>query len=166
MMSTKTQLPRSVAHPSTLRWAVVFLLLSLIGAQFFVDKPAAQGNKNSAKRPHITTLRSSDSSEGSRIAINSDQSLNNYEAYRRGDRFYVKIPVADVPRAEATRGRGFGDVKSQRSGDSTVVSFRLQPGATAHVEQRGNKLDVVVSVPGGGTPNVASNAMNSNLLEP
>lgn len=105
----------------------------------------------------MATLRSSDSPEGSRVAISSDQSLNNYEAYRRGDRFYVKIPAADVPRAEAVRGRGFADVKAQRAGDSTVLSFRLQPGATAHVEQRANKLDVVVSVPGGGTPAVASN---------
>src|SRR5262249_52487506 len=86
---------------------------------------------------------------------------------RRGDRFYVKIPAADVPRAETTRGRGFADVKAQRNGESTLVSFRLQPGATAHVEQRGSKLDVVVSVPGGGTPSVASNrtAANANLFE-
>src|SRR6185369_8248051 len=94
-------------------------------------------------------LRSSDSQEGSRVAISSDQSLNNYEAYRRGDRFYVKIPAADVPRAEALRGRGFAEVTAQRNGESTVLSFRLQPGATAHVEQRANKLDVVVTVPGG-----------------
>src|SRR5437016_13796283 len=73
-----------------------------------------------------------------------------------GDRFYVKIPRSEVPRAETVRGRGFADVKAQRTGDSTVLSFRLQPGATAHVEQRGNKLDVVVAVPG-GTPSVASN---------
>jgi len=89
------------------------------------------------------------------VAISSDQSLSNYEAYRRGDRFYVKIPAADVPRAEALRGRGFADVTAQRNGESTVLSFRLQPGATAHVEQRANKLDVVVTVPG-GSPTVAS----------
>jgi hypothetical protein len=85
------------------------------------------------------------------VTLSSDQSLNNYEAYRSGDRFYVRIPAADVPRAEATRGRGFADVKAQRSGDSTVVSFRLQPGATAHVEQRSNRLEVVFTVPGGNT---------------
>jgi hypothetical protein len=91
------------------------------------------------------------------VVFSSDQSLNDYEAYRRGDRFYVKIPAAEVPRAETLRGRGFADVKAQRSGDSTVVSFRLQPGATAHVEQRSNKLDVVITVPG-GNPSVASNS--------
>lgn len=93
-------------------------------------------------------MRASDSTSGSRVALTSDQSLNDYEAYRRGDRFYVRIPAADVPRPEAVRGRAFGDVKVQRGASDTVVSFRLQPGATARVEQRGNKLDVVFTMPG------------------
>src|SRR6185503_10587087 len=96
----------------------------------------------------------------SRVALSSDQSLNDYEAYRRGDRFYVKIPPADVPRAEIVRGRAFGDVKVQRSADSTVVSFRLQPGATARVEQRGNKLDVVFKMPAGSS---AANTTNREV---
>lgn len=104
----------------------------------------------------MATLRSSDSSEGSRVALSSDQSLNDYEAYRRGDRFYIRIPAADVPRADAIRGRGFADVKAQRSGESTVVSFRLQPGATARVEQHSNRLDVVFTV-AGGSSSIASN---------
>ncbi|MFZ0750949.1 MAG: HEAT repeat domain-containing protein [Pyrinomonadaceae bacterium] len=103
---------------------------------------------NSTKRPRVATLRASDSTSGSRVALTSDQSLNDYEAYRRGDRFYVRIPAADVPRPEAVRGRAFGDVKVQRGASDTVVSFRLQPGATARVEQRGNKLDVVFTMPG------------------
>src|SRR5437016_5767020 len=78
-----------------------------------------------------------------------------------GDRFYVKIPRSEVPRAETVRGRGFADVKAQRTGDSTVVSFRLQPGATAHVEQRGNKLEVVFTVPGARTLG-ASNPISSS----
>jgi hypothetical protein len=137
-------------------------------AQGRIVTPAQQSNSNSGKRQHVATLRSSDSQEGSRVAISSDGSLNNYEAYRRGDRFYVKIPAADVSRAEAVRGRGFADVTAQRSGDGTVLSFRLQPGATAHVEQRANKLDVVVTVPG-GSPGVASSrtgeATRSNPLD-
>src|SRR6266581_3135689 len=158
MMSTMNQSPRCVAFSaSILRLAFVFVLAAVsVAAQSRIVKPTPQPTPNAAKRTHVATLRASDSSEGSRVAISSDQSLANYEAYRRGDRFYVKIPAADVPRAEAVRGRGFADVKAQRTGDSTVLSFRLQPGATAHVEQRGNKLDVVVAVPG-GTPSIASN---------
>src|SRR6267143_3378918 len=159
MMKTTNQSPRCArASSSVLRCSTVFLLgAALVAAQSKITKPPAQTNSNkSGKRQHVTTLRSSDSPEGSRVALSSDQSLSDYEAYRRGDRFYVKIPAADIPRAEAIRGRGFADVKTQRSGDSTVLSFRLQPGATARVEQRGNKLDVVVAVPG-GTPSIASN---------
>jgi len=158
MNSTINQSPPGFAiSTSILRYAAIALLAaSTIIAQSKIVRPSGQSNSNSGKRTHIATLHSTDSSEGSRVAITSDQSLNDYEAYRRGDRFYVKIPAADVPRAEAARGRGFADVKSQRTGDSTLLSFRLQPGATAHVEQRGNKLDVVVAV-AGGTPSVASN---------
>src|SRR5205814_317986 len=158
MISTMNQSPRGFAISSSiLRYVGTALLAaSTIIAQSKIVRPPGQSNSNSGKRTHIATLHSTDSSEGSRVAITSDQSLNDYEAYRRGDRFYVRIPAADVPRAEAVRGRGFADVKSQRVGDSTVLSFRLQPGATAHVEQRGNKLDVVVAVPG-GTPSIASN---------
>ncbi|PYS21770.1 MAG: hypothetical protein DMF72_16185 [Acidobacteria bacterium] len=156
MMSTMNQSPRCADFSaSILGLALAFLLTAApVAAQSKIVRPTPQPTP---KRTHVATLRASDSSEGSRVAISSDQSLNNYEAYRRGDRFYVKIPAADVPRAEAVRGRGFADVKAQRAGDSTVLSFRLQPGATAHVEQRANKLDVVVSVPGGGTPAVAAN---------
>ena len=158
MISTMNQSPRGFAASSSiLRYlGVALLAASTIIAQSKIVRPSGQSNSNSGKRTHVATLHSTDSSEGSRVAITSDQSLNDYEAYRRGDRFYVKIPAADVPRAEAARGRGFADVKSQRTGDSTLLSFRLQPGATAHVEQRGNKLDVVVAV-AGGTPSVASN---------
>jgi hypothetical protein len=164
MMSTMNQSPRSAAvSASILSLAFVFLVVApSIVAQSRIVRPTPQP---SPKRPHVATLRASDSSEGSRVAISSDQSLNNYEAYRRGDRFYVKIPAADVPRAEAVRGRGFADVKAQRAGDSTVLSFRLQPGASAHVEQRANKLDVVVSVPG-GTPSVAANRPSREVARP
>jgi hypothetical protein len=100
------------------------------------------------------------------VAVSGDQSLSNYEAYRRGDRFYVKIPPADVPRAEAVRGRAFSDVKVQRGGDSTVVSFRLQPGATARVEPHGNKIDVVFTMPGAKSSSSASRDVARNDAGP
>ena len=138
----------------------------MVAAQSRIIRPQSQPTTSaSARRQHTAVLRASDSPDGSRVALSSDQSLNDYEAYRRGDRFYVKIPQSEVPRAETVRGRGFADVKAQKTGSSTVLSFRLQPGATAHVEQRGNKLDVVFTVPGGrtlsasnGGPNARSNA--------
>jgi hypothetical protein len=159
MMKTMNQSRRCVRLSSSiLRYGAVFVLgAAMITAQSRVGGSSAQTNSNgSGKRQHVATLRSSDSPEGSRVVLSSDQVLNDYEAYRRGDRFYVKIPSAEVPRAEGVRGRGFADVKAQPSGDFTLVSFRLEPGATAHVEQRSNRLDVVITVPGG--PSVASNS--------
>lgn len=105
-------------------------------------------NFSSGRGPHISRLRASDTPEGSRVVLTSDLSLNDYEAYRRGDRFYLRIPASDVPRAEAVRGRGFADVKVQQNKDSTVISFRLQPGTSAHVEQRANGLEIVFTTPG------------------
>jgi hypothetical protein len=154
MKNTMNPSPLCAKLSSTvLRFGTVLALsVALVAAQSRIIRPSAQTNSaGPVKRSHVATLRATDSPDGSRVALSSDQSLTNYEAYRRGDRFYVRIPAADVPRAEATRGRGFADVKAQRSGDSTVVSFRLQPGATAHVEQRSNRLDVVFTMPGGNT---------------
>ena len=159
MMKTMNQSPRCArASSSVLRYSTVFLLgAALVAAQGRITKPPAQTNSSGpGKRQHVATLHSSDSPEGSRVALNSDQSLNDYEAYRRGDRFYVKIPAAEVPRTDAIRGRGFADVKAQRNGDSTVISFQLQPGATARVEQRSNRLDVVFTVAGGSSANASS----------
>ncbi len=137
--------------------AVVFTASPIALTQSRIIAPQRSANtNNSTKRPRVATLRASDSTSGSRVALTSDQSLNDYEAYRRGDRFYVRIPAADVPRPEAVRGRAFGDVKVQRGASDTVVSFRLQPGATARVEQRGNKLDVVFTMPGSRSASTTS----------
>src|SRR5882757_8670817 len=159
MMKTMNQSPRCAgASSSVLRYCTVFLLgAALAVAQGRITKPPVQTKQASENHPHVATLRSSDSPQGSRVALSSDQSLNDYEAYRRGDRFYIKIPAADVPRAEALRGRGFADVKVQRSGDYTIISFRLPPGASARVEQHSNRLEVVFTVAGGSSA-IASNA--------
>jgi HEAT repeat protein len=159
MMKTMNQSPRCArASSSILRYCTVFLLgAALAAAQGRTTKPPVQTKQASGNHPHVATLRSSDSPEGSRVALSSDQSLNDYEAYRRGDRFYIKIPASDVPRAEALRGRGFADVKVQRVGDSTIISFRLPPGASARVEQRANRLEVVFTVAGAGSA-IAANA--------
>jgi len=151
--------PRCVRTASSvLRYFTVFLLgAGIAAAQGRIIKPSLQAKPASGNHPHVATLRSSDSPEGSRVALSSDQSLNDYEAYRRGDRFYIKIPAADVPRAEALRGRGFADVKVQRSGDSTLISFRLPPGSSARVEQHGNRLEVVFTIAGASSA-IASNA--------
>ncbi|HEV2884658.1 MAG TPA: hypothetical protein VGW36_07355 [Pyrinomonadaceae bacterium] len=100
------------------------------------------------KQKRVTSLVLGDSPEGARVTVVSDGAVNDYEAFRRGDRFYVKIPLAELAAsAPGFRGDGFEDIQIQKIGDSVVVSFKLQPGATARVDQRGNRLDVIFSSP-------------------
>lgn len=136
------------------------MLFCLVSISLFSLVPItsrAQANRNSRAQPssanpqkHTATIRASDSSEGSRVSIFSDSTLDDYEAYRRGDRFYVKLPAMELSQAQAkVQARGFEDVKVQKSGSSTLLSFHLQPGTTARVDQRGNRLEVIFTTPGG-----------------
>ena len=105
------------------------------------------------QQKNITPLRVSDTAEGSRVTITSDVPLNDYSAYRSGDRFFLVIPGADAPRllSALQRGRGFEDVQVQKRGNDVVLSFRLQPGVTARVNQKFNRLEILFTVPARST---------------
>ena len=104
---------------------------------------------------HVTSLQLGEAGTGARVIINSDLALNDYEAFRRGDHFYVKIPLAEFAFAQpGFHGNGFDDVQVQRVGDGVVISFKLQLGASAHVDQHGNRLDVIFTAPNRGQRNV------------
>lgn len=145
--------------------SVLVFVLCVAWSSLFLTAQG-QANKNPStqtaaqKRP--ATLRANDSPEGSRVSISADGSLDEYEAYRRGDRFYVKLPSTDVSQAQANlRARGFQDVNVQKNGASTVLSFHLQPGTTARVDQKGNRLDVIFTTPGGSQGSTAPANANS-----
>jgi hypothetical protein len=166
-------MPRT--FPQVKRWlapvfafAVVLLLVFFAGVDTSAQKkkkPAAtktaqqqsagtnantQTAQQKPQKKNITPLRSGDTSDGSRITITSDAPLNDYSAYRSGDRYYVVIPEANAPRAQSgLRGRGFEDVQVQKRGNDAVMSFKLQPGTNARVSQRFNRLDVELTTPGG-----------------
>ncbi len=102
--------------------------------------PAAGQLKNQKR----LSLQLGEALEGSRVTVVSDSPLNDYEAFRRGDRFYVKIPLAEFATSvPGLRANGFDDVQVQRVGDGLIISFKLQPGASARVSLRGNRLDVI-----------------------
>jgi len=104
---------------------------------------------------HVTSLQLGEAGTGARVTIISDLALNDYEAFRRGDHFYVKIPLAEFAFAQpGFHGNGFDDVQVQKVGDGLVVSFKLQLGASAHVDQHGNRLDVIFTAPNRGQRNV------------
>ena len=139
----KVNLLKLVASKNRRR-ASVMLLASLFVISFALISGMAQ-----LKNPkRVTAIQVGQGAEGARVTIVSDAPLNDYEAFRRGDRFYVKIPLADFSAGQPNfHGDGFEDIQVQRVGDSVVVSFKLQPGASARVDQRSNRLDVIFSAP-------------------
>ena len=118
--------------------------LSFVGLILLALVPGAAQLRNPKR---VIALRLGEAAEGSRVSIVADGALNDYEAFRRGDRFYVKIALADFTSLPHLRADGFDDVQVQRVGDDLIVSFKLQPGATARVDQGSNRLDVVFSSP-------------------
>ncbi|MBA2733665.1 MAG: carbohydrate binding family 9 domain-containing protein, partial [Acidobacteria bacterium] len=109
---------------------------------------------------HIASLRSADAPDGSRVTITSDASLDDYAAYRSADRFHVLIPQAQLSNAlNNLHGRGFTDLQIERRGADLDLSFGLQPGATARVNQKFNRLDVVFNAPSDAVA-VIANAAN------
>ena len=137
------------------RWrrvVLMFAFLSLICAA--VTSRSAQ----SRNPRRVTALQVGATAEGSRVTIVSDSALNDYEAFRRGDRFYVRIPLADFTAAPPSfRSHGFEDVRVQEVGADVIVSFKLQPGASARVDQHSNRLEVVFSALGSLRTATASN---------
>jgi hypothetical protein len=134
---------KTVSLENKRRGAVVW---SLLVCWILVASTSGVSQVKTQKR--ITALQLGDAVEGARVTIVSDSALNDYEAFRRGDRFYVRIPLADFTTIPPSfRADGFEDVQVQKVGDGLLVSFRLQPGASARVEQRTNRLDVIFSAP-------------------
>lgn len=108
----------------------------------------------SAARPQpkrLAAIRSLEAPEGSRVVVTSDATLNDYQAYTEGQRFYLIIPNSTEPKATSElRGRGFTDALLERRGDDVLLSFGLEDGAAAHVSQRFNRLEILftASAPG------------------
>ncbi|HYO90736.1 MAG TPA: hypothetical protein VEQ40_03840, partial [Pyrinomonadaceae bacterium] len=166
-------MPRSPLFSN--KWRLVIVLLALVAPLFItnwqaeaqrrrpVRRPAAtpaatpqtgdaQTTPKSQQKINLVRMRGSDTSDGSNVTLESDGVMNKYSAYRKDDRFYVVVPDLDAQRAQGNlRGRGYENVQVQKSGNDTVLVFRLQPGAKASVRQRFNRLDVVFNTPGGAT---------------
>jgi hypothetical protein len=155
----KIETLNSILRTDTVRKAVALLFFLGLGLSSF--EPGSAQLKNQRR---VTAVQLGTAAEGSRVSVASDTPLNDYEGFRRGDRFYVKIPWADfVSAMPRFRADGFDDVQVQKVGDSVVISFKLQPGASARIDQRGNRLDIIFSVAKKAfdTPTVADANRNS-----
>jgi hypothetical protein len=113
-------------------------------------------NQNSTPAPYSTPTPSpappspepsTDKDERLGATITSDEPLNEYSAYRSGNRFYVVIPgLANGSQRRLTPIRKIGNipVEMQKRGNDTVYVFQLPPGKSAHVNQRFNRLEVII----------------------
>ncbi|PYS46718.1 MAG: hypothetical protein DMF68_18265 [Acidobacteria bacterium] len=96
-----------------------------------------------AKAKRIVTLRHNDTMEGSRCTVTSDLQLDDYSSYVEGERFFVRVPQSTLAKAHgAVAGRGFTNMRVEQSGDDVVISFLLQLGATFHLNQSFNRLEI------------------------
>jgi hypothetical protein len=141
------------------RWRCGVILLAsvcIIWVAFISSSAQLKAQK------HVTSVEMGQAAEGARVTVISDSALNDYEAFRRGERFYVKIPLAEFSFSQPRfHGNGFDDVQVQKVGDSVVVSFKLQLGASARVEQHANRLEVIfTAVNRSQRSNIASVAAN------
>ncbi|HKR02364.1 MAG TPA: hypothetical protein VJT09_16935, partial [Pyrinomonadaceae bacterium] len=95
----------------------------------------------------LAGIRATDAPEGSRVVLTSDATLSDYQAYSEGGRFLLLIPQAVEPKIQGElRGRGFTDAFVGRRGDDVLISFGLEAGARARVNQRFNRLEVIFVV--------------------
>ncbi|HEX8921397.1 MAG TPA: hypothetical protein VF766_07950, partial [Pyrinomonadaceae bacterium] len=146
--------------------AGIFLLaaLALISSAGISTK-AQSGVQTPLRR--LAPLRLSEIPTGSRVTITSDTSLDDYTAYRSGDRFHVLIPQAAFSSAvnSIERGRGFTAVRVERRESEVELSFSLQPGATASVSQKFNRLDVIFNAPADAATLIAGMATQAAVSE-
>ena len=94
------------------RWrcgVILFPALCIVWVVFISSSAQLKAQK------HVTSVEMIQGAEGARVTVSSDSPLNDYEAFRRGDRFYVKIPLAEFSFSQPRfQGSGFDDVQVQK----------------------------------------------------
>ena len=157
----------SYSQPKTNLKQRLVLLLSLVALISFASTRTKAQNFTETRLKRVASLRTSDLPEGSRVTVTSDASLDDYTAYRADDRFHILIPQAKTSAAiNPLPGRGFTDIRLERRGADLDLSFVLQPGVTASVAQKFNRLDVTFNVPPGMAASVVNTATDAAALSP
>lgn len=106
--------------------------------------PPAVSSVLKPDKKRILMLRRNETPDGSRFTLTSDSPLDDYKSFAEGERICVMIPqAAFVQTHNDASGRGFADMRIEQRDDDTMLSFRLQQGATVAVNQNFNRLDVV-----------------------
>jgi hypothetical protein len=91
----------------------------------------------------IVAPRLLDAPDGARVTIASDAPLDDYTSRLEGENFYVLIPHAEASFSEVQfAGHGFTSAGVEQRGESVILSFHLQTGASVRVSRGFNRLDV------------------------
>src|SRR5215813_1523416 len=124
LISAPMKLARSKRKTAKGEWRSLAITLTVIS---LMELGLGSASAQTSKGTRILTIRVNDSPQGARVTVLADLALNDYEAYRRGDLFFVKIPNAEVVASQPySQGSGFDEVQVHRNVDSVIVSFRLQ----------------------------------------
>ncbi len=110
-------------------------------------KTTAAAPAAAAPRPkRLAPLRTSDLPGGTRITITADAALDDYSAYREGERFFVLLPRANAAASqrELAATTGLTAAQIEQRGADVLVAFTLAPGTTARVRQNFNRLEVLL----------------------
>ncbi|CAN5437916.1 hypothetical protein BH18ACI2_BH18ACI2_23410 [soil metagenome] len=156
LMSLLQALRLCHARPLVLAYLCLMCGAARLAVAQEATQPAAP-NANQAASPspqprarRIRARKSVETKSGSQVSITAEGgAIKDYLSYRSGERFYVVLPKADAEAVgnAAASGRGFEDAQVQKRGQDVVLSFKLQPGATARVAQQGKNLAVVFDAP-------------------
>jgi hypothetical protein len=120
-------------------------LAALNGPNASTPRSSAPAEASRPKR--LAPVRVSEAQGGARVSVTADAPLADYAAYREGQRFYVRLPLASAVAAQRDLAAAPGLVAArvEQRGADVLLALDLQPGMSARVQQNFNRLDVFIA---------------------
>jgi hypothetical protein len=91
----------------------------------------------------ISSVRSQNTTNGSRVVLTFEGTVTDYGAYRNGNKFLVLIPGAELSLNEiVVKGDGFSNSKVEARGTNLAFTFHLDANIKASVSENGNRIEI------------------------
>jgi hypothetical protein len=154
------KLPRALALCALAFAALCLASDSSVDAQQVASNttPATRAASSSSKPARMLkrmTLGVTETAEGSRVRLTSDASVEGFETYTEGGRFFVLIPETDAATLanRAPKGAGFEGFDVEQRGADALVSFTPRSSFTPRVRSTFNRLEILFAAqkPEGGS---------------
>ena len=124
----------------------LLLVLALLFSRSASAQELARNTSADTARPEakqISSFRSQNTSNGSRVTLTFNGPVGDYGAYRNGNRYLVLIPGAELALNEiVAKGTGFSHSKVEARGANLAISFELDPDVTAGVTEKDDTLEI------------------------